>query len=114
MKRFPSIIFCTLLFLISIPTFSVAYDHADLLTEKYGYPDKFSSTEYENPKPPIVTKRLIYNTPNGRLRAVYFLERNGEWKLMGFQNDKTNAVIQPSVAYEWLDARKKSLNKKKQ
>ncbi|WP_394003554.1 zinc ribbon domain-containing protein [Luteimonas sp. WGS1318] len=77
------------------------HDDLSLFISKYGPPDQVKSSENESPRPPIVTKQLIYQTEN--VRAVYVPDAPvgapppyEKWKLLGFQDNRTNAVMEPA------------------
>lgn len=77
------------------------HDDLSLFVSRYGPPDSEFSSESEVPRPPIVTRWLIYKQEN--LRAVYVPDAPvgapppcDKWKLFGFQNHKTDAVISPA------------------
>ena len=70
---------------------------------QFGQPDKIVSTEYDSPRPPIVTQQLYYK----RQKLVATFYANAEigapppyavWKLMGFKDLRTNKVITAEVA----------------
>ena len=70
---------------------------------KYGPADEDESSEYEVPRPPLVTRRLTYR--QARVRIVFLAKGPigspppyAGWTLMSFQDPKTNAVIEPVVA----------------
>jgi hypothetical protein len=87
-------------------------DDLSLFISKYGQPDQIKSSENEHPRPPIVTKQLIYKKEN--VRAVYVADvlvgtppPYDKWKLLGFQDNRTNAVIHPADAVKKLEGRKR-------
>ena len=64
----------------------------------FGEPDQIESTEYDNPRPSIVTKLLIYKKQN--VQAVFVADVPVDipppydaWKLFGFQDERTNQPI---------------------
>lgn len=95
-----------LAFLLSISgaAFSQApHDDLSLFISKVGQPDQIISSEKVRPRPPIVTKQLIYKKAN--VRAVYFAEwpvgappPHDKWKLMLFQDHRRNVVLSPAEA----------------
>jgi len=105
--------FTVILLIASSNIFAQAsHDDMSLFISKFGPPDQVKSAENENPRPPIVTKQLIYKKEN--VRVVYVAEGNvgapppyKKWKLLGFQNHKTNAVLQPGEAIEKLKGRQR-------
>jgi hypothetical protein len=75
-----------------------AHDDLGLFIESYGAPDEQDSTENDNPRPPIVTKWIVYRAEH--VRATYVPDgRFGDpppydrWKLIGFQDSRSNAVL---------------------
>lgn len=77
------------------------HDDLTLFISRYGPPDSEQSSENEVPRPPIVTRWLIYQKEN--IRAVYFPDAPvgspppyKKWKLIGFQHHTTNEVIRPA------------------
>jgi hypothetical protein len=78
-------------------------DDLSLLISKYGKPDIDDSTQYDNPRPPIVTRWLIYKKEN--VRAWYVPDGVSiddpppyhKWKLFSFVDEKTK---KPISAYE--------------
>jgi hypothetical protein len=95
-------------------TNSLPNDDLSLLVSKYGKPDIDDSTQYDNPRPPIVTRWLIYKKEN--VRAWYVPDGVSigdpppyrKWKLFGFADEKTK---KPISAYE-ADRRLKQRLKK--
>ena len=88
------------------------HDDLSLFVSKFGEPDRIESSENEIPRPPIVTKRLIYDKE--KVRAVYVADGEvgapppyKKWKLLGFQDNRTNAVLQPEEAVARLEKRRK-------
>ena len=88
------------------------HDDLSLFISKYGQPDQIKSSENESPRPPIVTKQLIYKKEN--VRAVYVADASvgapppyEKWKLLGFQDNRTNAVIDPTDVVKKLEGRKR-------
>ena len=87
-------------------------DDIGVLIAKYGAPDKGDSTAADNPRPPIVTRFLIYEAEH--VRAVYVPDAKvgdpppyARWKLVGFQDSRDNHVLDPSEIVERLKGRKK-------
>ena len=86
-------------------------DPAAILT-KYGKPDRTVSTEYDKPRPPFVTRMLEYKKENVRIALLANAPMGSpppyqSWKLMGFQDLKSNEVIAEAEAGRRLSARKK-------
>jgi len=105
-----------LLIAISFLTSNVAMaqDRDDLapFLSKWGAPNSQDSTEYDQPRPPLVTKFLVYRTPSLDLRADFLaLGHVGDpppyhaWRLIGIQDNRTNAVVDAGKALELLRAR---------
>ncbi|HMN24378.1 MAG TPA: hypothetical protein PKE38_07755 [Ignavibacteriaceae bacterium] len=87
-------------------------DDLTLFISKYGEPDQIKSSENEIPRPPILTKQLIYKKEN--VRAVYVPDAPvgssppyDKWKLLGFQDNRTNKVLQPEEVVRRLEKRQK-------
>lgn len=88
------------------------HDDLSLFISKYGPPDSEISSEDEVPRPPFVSRQLIYEREN--LRVVYLADAPmgspppyEKWKLMGFQNHKTDEVIEPAEAVRLLKGRER-------
>ncbi len=88
----------------------VPHDDLTHFISRFGEPDSIESSENEIPRPPIVTKFLVYERE--RVRAVYVVDAPvnspppyERWKLFGFQDPQTNEVLQPAEAIERLKAR---------
>ncbi len=86
-------------------------DDLELFISKYGPPDSQDSTEHDRPRPPIVTRFLIYDAEH--VRAVYVPDAKvgtrppyRRWKLMGFQDSRDNSVLRASEVDERLNNRK--------
>lgn len=79
------------------------HDDVSLFICKYGKPDVDDSTQYDRPRPPVVTRWLIYRRE--RVQAIYVPRdaRIGDpppykaWKLVGFTDPATNKPISPEV-----------------
>lgn len=98
----------------SIPELNLQTSNDDLtiFISKFGEPDQIKSSEYEVPRPPIVTKQLIYKKEN--IRAVYIPDAPVgtpppyyRWKLLGFQDNNTNKVLKPDYVVHRLKKRQK-------
>ena len=86
-------------------------DPADILV-KYGKPDRTVSTEYDKPRPPFVTRMLEYKKENVRIALLANAPMGSpppyqSWRLMGFQDLKSNEVIAEAEAERRLSIRKK-------
>jgi hypothetical protein len=89
-----------------------AYDDLSLFLASYGPPDERDSTENDHPRPPIVTKWIVYR--NEHVRATYVPDaRLGDpppyerWKLVAFQDTGTNAVLRPADVARRLRGRQR-------
>jgi len=94
------------------PSAPAPHDDLSLFISKFGEPDRVESSENETPRPPIVTKQLIYGREGVRVVYVVDGEVGGappykKWKLLGFQDDRTGAVLQPAEAMARLEGRKR-------
>lgn len=65
------------------------------IVAKYGKPDVVKSTENDNPRPPLVTRMMEYKKAGVRVTLLANDKQPPykNWKLMGFQDIKTNKVI---------------------
>jgi hypothetical protein len=85
-------------------------DDLDVFKSRYGQPDVEDSSENESPRPPIVTKWIIYKKEH--VRATY-VPGNGHvgdpppytWKLIGFQDPRDNSVLRPAEVVNRMKAR---------
>ncbi|MBI5080147.1 MAG: hypothetical protein HZC38_02090 [Chloroflexi bacterium] len=91
-------------------TSSQPHDDLSLFVSKYGTPDEVRSTEYDNPRPPLVTKILIYKKE--QLRVAYVADAPAgspppynNWKLLGFLNDITGKAIDPGEVVRIMQQR---------
>lgn len=92
-------------------TDSLPYDDLSLLISKYGKPDVDDSTQYDKPRPPIVTRWLSYKKEN--VRAWYVPDGVSvgdpppyrKWKFIGFADEKTKEPISPDEAVKQLQLR---------
>lgn len=87
-------------------------DDATHFISLFGKPDVDKSSESENPRPPIVTRQLIYKKEN--VRVVYLANVPAgspppydSWKLIGFQDQRTGAVLKPAEAVRRLEHRRR-------
>jgi hypothetical protein len=69
-------------------------DDLDNVLATYGRPDSSDSTQFDNPRPMIITKWLIYNKQGVRFT---FLLDSGKWKLFGLQD---SVSLKPLTADE--------------
>jgi hypothetical protein len=79
------------------------HDDLSLFIAKYGPPDRQDGTEYDVPRPPIVTHWIIYDAE--RVQAIYYPDEApvgspppySHWKLMGFTDPVTNEAVSPET-----------------
>lgn len=86
-------------------------DSADI-SSKFGKPDRTVSTEYDKPRPPFVTRMMEYKKENVRIALLANAPLGSpppymSWRLMGYQDLKSNEVIAQDEADRRLSARKK-------
>lgn len=100
--------------LFTLCDFAVAQPNDDLslFISKFGQPSRIKSSEYETPRPPIVTKQLIYKKES--VRAVYVPDAPvgspppyKRWKLLGFQDQRTNQVLNADEVVRRMEKHKK-------
>lgn len=82
------------------------------LIAKYGKPDRVSSTEYDKPRPPFMTRMLEYRKEGVRIALLANALMGSSppyssWKLMGFQDIASNNVIPQEEAERRLAGRMK-------
>lgn len=82
----------------SSPTTAGVRDDSKNFISIFGEPDRIESTEYDNPRPTIVTKLLIYKKQ--KIQAAFVADvppdtppPYNSWKLLGFQDEQTNQPI---------------------
>jgi hypothetical protein len=70
----------------------------DTFVARYGPPDADESTEHDVPRPPIVTRRIVYKRAG--VAAVYvpnapmnYAPPYDSWRLLGYQESITNKVL---------------------
>lgn len=91
-------------------------DEVKLLLSRYGAPDVDESTQFDEPRPPLVTRWLVYKAEE--VRAMY-LARGAvgdpppyaAWKFIGFQDPKSDEVLEVSVAAERLKGRLRTVRR---
>lgn len=91
---------------------SSPYDDLSLLISKYGKPDVDDSTQYDKPRPPIVTRWLIYKKEKVRVWYVPAASMDNpppyrKWKFLGFADEKTKKPISAAEADRRLQRRLK-------
>lgn len=82
------------------------------IVSQYGKPDRVVSSEYENPRPPFVTRMIEYRREGVRFTLLANAPIGSpppykSWKLMGYQDPKNNEVISQAEAEKRLAKRKK-------
>lgn len=88
-------------------------DDLELFVARFGPPDTDESAEHEKPRPPIVTRLLTYSDEHVRVAYRANVQvgspppYDGKWKIFGFLDPRTDAVITPAVAVERLSSRDK-------
>jgi hypothetical protein len=99
------VIIAALLLLPGLASPQQPHDDLRLLISKFGPPDEIDSTENDKPRPPIVTKQLIY--VKERVRAVYYPDGPvgspppyRKWKLLFFQDHRTDQPLRPAEALQ--------------
>ncbi len=91
----------------------VPHDDASQLICKYGKPDIDDSTAYDKPRPPIVTRMMTYKKEHVRAAYVPDGVTMGDpppykkWKLFGFQDPKSNAVLSADETSRRMSGREK-------
>lgn len=88
----------------------VVHDDLSQFVYRYGKPDIDDSTEHDRPRPPIVTRMLIYKKEG--VRAAYVPDaRLGtpppyrKWRLIGFQDPTNNAVLSAAEVVRRMQGR---------
>lgn len=86
--------------------------HPDSIVSKYGKPDVVKSTEYDNPRPPIVTRMLEYRKES--VRFVFFPDTKlgtpppySRWKMLGVQDPRDNSVLTAEEVLRRMRGREK-------
>lgn len=88
----------------------VGHDDLSQFVCRFGKPDLDDSTENDKPRPPIVTRMLSYKKEG--VRAAYVPDAKmgdpppyRKWKLIGFQDPKSDAVLSAQEVVHRLQAR---------
>lgn len=80
---------------------------------KYGKPDRVHSAENERPRPMIITRQMEYR--NAGVRVALLSNDTSppfrHWKLLGYQDIKTNAVLSQEVFESRLAAARNNKRK---
>lgn len=79
---------------------------------KYGKPDRTRSTEYDNPRPPFVTRMLEYKKEHVRFTFLPTATIGSpppykSWYLLGTQDPRDNSVIAAEEAARRMQSRVK-------
>ncbi len=86
--------------------------HPDAITAKYGKPDRIQSTEYDKPRPPLVTRMLEYKKERVRFTFLPTAPIGSPppykaWYLLGTQDPIDNSVIPADEAAKRMKLREK-------
>jgi hypothetical protein len=70
----------------------------EAIAQKYGAPDVIDSTEYDNPRPPMVTSFLVYKHEHVRFALLADAPIGApppyrQWKLLGAQDPRDKSVL---------------------
>lgn len=86
--------------------------HPNEIIAKYGKPDRTQSTEYDKPRPPLVTRMLEYKKEHVRFTFLPTAPVGSpppykSWYLLGTQDPRDNSVISSAVAAQRMQGRAK-------
>lgn len=87
-------------------------DEFQIFVDRYGPPDRDDSTQYDSPRPPLVT-RIIEYQPEGIKIAFYPISTVGQaspyagWKVLGYIDTRSNSKIDAEEAAIGLQDRLK-------
>ena len=86
--------------------------HPNEIVAKYGKPDRTKSTEYDNPRPPFVTRMLEYKKERVRFTFMPTAPVGSpppytSWYLLGTQDPRDNSVISAELAAGRMRSRAK-------
>lgn len=89
-----------------------ASDQVQQIIQKYGKPDIDKSTQNDKPRPPIVTRWIVYKKENVRFSFVPDTKAEDpppyhRWKIVGITDANAKKVIAPEEADQRLLKRKK-------
>jgi hypothetical protein len=97
--------------LISSP--ALAADELAPFLAQWGKPDRIDSTEYDRPRPPMVTKILTYRHKGRELDYAFLAQgRPGdpppykEWKFIGIVDQKAQRAVGAEEGIAFLRARR--------
>lgn len=84
----------------------------DQIISIYGKPDKIKSSEYDDPRPPLVTRMLEYKKEHVRFtflssEPIGKIPPHDDWLLIGTQDPSNNSVISIDVAKQRMEKRLK-------
>jgi hypothetical protein len=87
-------------------------DEASLFLDTYGAPEGDLSSENETPRPPLIVRSLVYKPENVRVlfipdAPVGTAPPFRRWKLLGFQDNDTDAPLDVARVGELLAPRKR-------
>ncbi len=97
---------------LGIASMTASAEMADMnpadVVAKYGKPDVVKSSENERPKPMFITKQMEYKKAGVRVTLLANDKQPPytHWKLMGYQDIKTNNVIKVDEFERRLNAAK--------
>lgn len=79
---------------------------------RYGKPDRVESTEYDRPRPPLVTRFLEYKKQHVRFAFLADAPVGSpppytKWKLIGTQDPRDNSVLSEAEAAERMKSRER-------
>ena len=104
----------TALCVITTSAFSQKFPvlHPDDVIAKYGKPDHIESTEYDEPRPPFVTRLLVYTKEHVRFAflptsPIGSAPPYRSWYLIGAQDPRDNSVISAEEATQRMRSRTK-------
>lgn len=96
----------------SSPQVSAPADDLAAVVSKFGSPDADDSTQYDKPRPPMVTRWVVFKKE--RVRAIFVPDApTGSpppydgWKLVGFQDERSKQPLTASEANGRLKGRTK-------
>jgi hypothetical protein len=89
---------------------AVPKDKLEEFISKYGKPDKEDTTAYDNPRPPMVSRFLIYEPEHVRVLCLADTKIGApppysKWMLIGFEDTQDDHVIHLSEVQERLKGR---------
>jgi hypothetical protein len=87
-------------------------DAVDLFVAQFGAPDEDDSTLHDDPRPPIVTRWLVYKSEH--VRVTYVFDNDGEtWTFLAFQDQRSKQPITATEAKKRLTKRAASVKSAK-